>query len=133
MPGLEAVVKNEYEVHDGTVELIAYDQNGKRHFVLCDECDLPLVSRASKWSIQFRPKRDKLYARSSFCGRWVSMHRLIMDCPDDMVVDHQSGDTLDNRRDNLRVVTARENSASRLYLLPDVEEYPALDVMLGFR
>lgn len=37
------------------------------------------------------------------------IHRFIMDCPQDMVVDHINHDTLDNRRINLRVCTQQEN------------------------
>ena len=38
------------------------------------------------------------------------MHRYIMNCPDNMVVDHINGDTLDNRKSNLRIITKQENS-----------------------
>lgn len=37
------------------------------------------------------------------------IHRIIMDPPSNMVVDHINGDTLDNRRENLRVCTHRQN------------------------
>ena len=40
----------------------------------------------------------------------VKMHRLIMGSPKGMVVDHINGDTLDNRRSNLRVCTSQQNS-----------------------
>jgi hypothetical protein len=43
-----------------------------------------------------------------------SMHREIMDCPDDMFVDHINGDTLDNRRENLRICTRNQNQWNRL-------------------
>jgi hypothetical protein len=43
----------------------------------------------------------------------ISMHRLIMDAPDDKVVDHINGDGLDNREVNLRLVSRQENSWNR--------------------
>lgn len=39
---------------------------------------------------------------------YISMHRLIMGMPDGEV-DHINGDTLDNRRNNLRIVTHQQN------------------------
>jgi pathogenesis-related transcriptional factor and ERF protein len=42
-------------------------------------------------------------------GKTVRLHRLIMDCPEGMVVDHLNGDTLDNRKCNLRICTQAEN------------------------
>lgn len=39
----------------------------------------------------------------------VYMHRLIMNAPAHLQVDHINGDTLDNRRQNLRLVTPQQN------------------------
>jgi hypothetical protein len=41
------------------------------------------------------------------------MHRVIMDCPDGMEVDHINGDRLDNRKENLRIVTRHQNMLNR--------------------
>lgn len=37
------------------------------------------------------------------------MHRVLMDAPPDMEVDHQDGDSLNNRRGNLRLCTHKKN------------------------
>ena len=41
------------------------------------------------------------------------MHREIMNFPVGLLVDHRNGDTLDNRRENLRVATRSENNCNR--------------------
>ena len=51
-----------------------------------------------------------LYDLLSKKQRHLSLHRLIMDAPDNMYVDHINGNGLDNRRCNLRIVTKSQNS-----------------------
>jgi hypothetical protein len=43
----------------------------------------------------------------------TKMHRQIMDCPDGLEVDHINGNTLDNRKANLRICTHAQNIQSQ--------------------
>ncbi|MGA2172192.1 MAG: AP2 domain-containing protein [Sedimentisphaerales bacterium] len=43
----------------------------------------------------------------------VRLHRLIMDAPKGLLVDHRNGDSLDNRRANLRLATRLQNQWNR--------------------
>lgn len=52
------------------------------------------------------------YAYLRWNGRQTALHRLLLD-PGDLDVDHINGDRLDNRRENLRVVTRAQNLENR--------------------
>lgn len=41
--------------------------------------------------------------------KMIAMHRLIMQCPDGLVVDHIDGDIRNNQRHNLRICTLSQN------------------------
>lgn len=57
----------------------------------------------------------KFYAarRLGSRGTYLLMHRVILNAPGGMYVDHISGSTLDNRRSNIRVVTPAQNNMNR--------------------
>ena len=56
---------------------------------------------------------DTGYAVRRNNGETIRLHRLIMNCPEGMVVDHLNGDTLDNRKCNLRICTQLDNARNR--------------------
>lgn len=73
-----------------------------------------------KWTASLGSRGRKWYAiRREYTGergptgvrlrRRVAMHRVLMKCPDGMVVDHLNGNPLDNRAANLEIVTQKTN------------------------
>jgi hypothetical protein len=48
-------------------------------------------------------------------GRRITqrLHRLVVDAPMGLVVDHLNGDRLDNRKRNLRICTQKDNANNR--------------------
>ena len=89
------------------------------------ECEFGKRSKAFKDGLKFLIDEDdyeKFVKDKSFhlshcgyvCGRKCKLHRLIMDAPNGMVVDHINGDPLDNRKCNLRICTQQQNSMNKV-------------------
>lgn len=82
-------------------------------FALIDASDAERVG-AMRWYLN--PGRHTNYARSDK-GRLVRsriyMHRFILAAPRGVFVDHINGNGLDNRRENLRLVTPSQNGHNR--------------------
>lgn len=78
---------------------------------IVDDCDYDILVSMGAWHFDSGYARKK--KRESGKNRTIYMHRVIMDAPDSALVDHINGDTLDNRRSNLRICTAKENAQNR--------------------
>lgn len=83
-------------------------EKGKGLYALVDADDFNMVSNY-KWSL--RAGYVAAYIPGS--GKHMSLHRMIMNPPRDMVMDHINFDKLDNRKCNLRVCTRSNNSIHR--------------------
>lgn len=86
----------------------------KGHITIVDDEDYEWLSQW-KWTAKKGSGRyAKVYAyrnqKANGTQTHIALHRLIADCPKGLVVDHINGDTLDNRRSNLRICTQKDNA-----------------------
>jgi len=87
----------------------------KGKFALVDDEDVEKVSRF-KW---YTLEKDGLFYGNSTVyipvrkKKLYQMHRVIMNAPKGLQVDHINGDRLDNRRSNLRLCTQSQNASNR--------------------
>jgi hypothetical protein len=112
-----------------TRELIIESPTHGRVVVLYDAEDEEKIL-AHRWRVRSSRDGRDLYIQTTIPhpdGEWyyppsgirqrrqtsLQLHRLIMNTPKGMQTDHISGDTLDNRKENLRVATSAENSRNR--------------------
>lgn len=83
--------------------------------VLVDDEGLALL-RGGGWIVKIN-NGNPYVGRNIHDGRRVVrhevLHRILMRCPDDRMVDHINGNTLDNRRVNLRICDHAENMKNR--------------------
>lgn len=79
-----------------------------------DGGDVALVDEADFWVLaDYAWFLMNGYACAWIDGRGVLMHRIVAAAPSGLQTDHINGDTLDNRRANLRVCTVEQNHANR--------------------
>jgi len=76
-----------------------------------DDADFKRLSEYN-WSVY--SKKGKFYAHAYIKGKIVQMHRLIIDAPNGIGVDHWSGNGLDNRRCNIRLGGQSQNGANQI-------------------
>lgn len=89
------------------MELKIVNKKGEEFIALYDDIDHELVSK-HKWYI------GQGYVRTWIKGRVRMLHRLILEVDDPKIlVDHKNINPLDNRRDNLRPCTLRQNICNK--------------------
>jgi len=79
--------------------------------ILIDHDMLPLMSRYT-WRVTRHGAMRYVTSGTSCKGKKLHMalHRMVIGAKVGEVVDHVNGDTFDNRRENLRIVTVTENN-----------------------
>lgn len=82
--------------------------------VLLDDEDylkVTTLGRTARWCARVCKGRHSLvyFQKRLTNGKLIELHRFLMNFPQGMVVDHINGNTLDNRRENLRAIKNRSN------------------------
>lgn len=93
---------------------------GYKEFLVCgelvkiDDVDMHLFSGKTWRVYKYGTKKYLKWVGSKNSVQFiVSIHRVILGAGDGEIVDHINGNSLDNRRCNLRVVSAEKNQRNR--------------------
>lgn len=83
-------------------------------FAIVDDADYDWLNQW-KWYARYSKYTKTYYARRRFDGNIILMHRQILGLGfrDKRQGDHKNHNTLDNRRNNIRVCTCQENQRNR--------------------
>jgi hypothetical protein len=102
--------KNEIIIKDNYAKIIINSKKWGIKQVLISLEDIEKV-KLYTWQLYYCKDTNFFYVRSSQCNKKsIPLHRYLLNCPDDMVVDHINHNPLDNRRENIRIVTAKINA-----------------------
>ena len=81
----------------------------KGYVALISKSDLDIV-KGYGWHVNYNKNNDSYYAQTEIEGKGISMHRLLLNAPAGVPIDHKNHNTLDNRRVNLRLCSNSQNS-----------------------
>ena len=87
-------------------EIITYNSKGEETARVLIDLEYIEVIKDYKWRLN-----DQGYIINDKVGR---LHRYLMNCPDNMVVDHINHNKLDNRISNLRICTSQQNNINTI-------------------
>ena len=92
------------------MKTIKIKNNNEIYNIFIDNDDFYKI-KDYKWSVY--KYGINYYASTSDKNKTIYMHRLIIDPPENMDVDHINNNGLDNRKDNLRICTRAQNSRNK--------------------
>ena len=105
---------NRYITEEDITKIIINSPKYGIKIFMIDTCFIEKVKKYS-WCLLF--VNETFYARAEIKVNGkkeaVMLHRLIMNCPIDMQVDHINHDTQNNTKNNLRIVTKKQNMENR--------------------
>lgn len=113
---------NQYIIDGDIAKIIITNKKGKKITVLVDTEDLERVKKYN-WTAGWREDKQRYYIQvtcyyydeeGNYKHRTILLHKYIMEAHGMYKqVDHKNGDSLNNTKENLRVVKPYNNSANR--------------------
>lgn len=105
-------MKNIIVKEDNFAVMKIINRKGQKFDVIIDIEDVEKVSK-HRWYARICSK-DLIYIGSYISKeKSLLLHRYLTDCPKSLVVDHINHNTLDNRKQNLRVCSISENNRNK--------------------
>ena len=107
------MTRNRYETNEiitygDHAEILLYNKGcNEIARAIIDIDDIKLI-KEYQWHIQ-----DKHHVSAKINDKTTYLHRMIMNCPDGMFIDHINHNPLDNRKQNLRICTRAENEHNK--------------------
>lgn len=109
--GMELMKGNNYIIYDKHAEMIIVS---KIYGIVKVKIDKEDVEKCTKLTWHYAKNKDSKYIQTRIKGKMIKLHRYIMKIDDsNIIVDHKNRNTLDNRRDNLRICDYEKNSFNK--------------------
>jgi hypothetical protein len=99
--------QNDFVVYDDYAEIILRNRDANE--VARGKIDIEDIEKIKKYKWSYDATNG--YVVNSKYR--IRLNRYLMNCPDDLVVDHINHDKLDNRKNNLRICTKQQNNFNR--------------------
>lgn len=107
-------MKNKYEIRGNVTAIFLNRKDGSTLETIIDTSDLEKVKKfKGKWYASWHPHTKSFTVRGNIKKSRVFLHRYILDAPRNLQVDHIKHNTLDNRREKLRLASPAENAQNR--------------------
>jgi len=108
---------NDY-ITEGNITIIKLNHKPNILWAIIDTEDLPkLIDLEYRWCARYRKYLDDYYVQCNtyFGGvhKTFTLHQFVLNYFEKSGIDHINGDTLDNRKSNLRISDKRQNHQNR--------------------
>jgi len=110
-------MKNKYEICGYIVKIFLHRKDGTTMETIIDKEDFEKANSAKgTWYAGYDKPTNTYYCKcDEYLGKRLRLHRVIMGVGrPDVLVDHKSHDTLDNRKNNLRSGTKSHNAQNMI-------------------